>query len=124
MQTTNLADNIFVCRGTNIPLHIQVDGCSVNTANNVLEWRFNESTETQYAYNMGRLEAVFGDSNRFNISSISSTNSNLNFTSVVRFTSDLQCTSLQCGSSLFNSDVIYYGKVFLVNSSASNNIYI
>ena len=114
MQTTNLADNIFVCRGTNIPLHIQVDSCSINTTNNVLEWRFNGSTETQYAYNMGRLEAVFGDSNRFNISSISSTNSNLNFTSVVRFTSDLECTSLQCGSSLFNSDVIYFGKEIMI----------
>ncbi len=109
-----MADNIFVCRGTNIPLRIQVNSCFVNTTNNVLEWRFNGSTETQYAYNMGRLEAVFGDSNRFNISSMSSTNNNLNFTSVVRFTSDIECTSLQCGSSLVNSDVIYFGKEFLV----------
>ena len=115
MQTSNSAQSIIICRGTNIPLHIQVGRCFLNTANNVLEWRFNGSTDTQYAYNMGRMEAVLGDSNMSNITSISSTNNNLNFTSMVRLTySDLKCTSLQCGSNLFHSDVIYFGKGFLV----------
>lgn len=115
MQTSDSTENIFICTGTNVPLRLQVGSCSLNTANNVLEWNFNGSTEIQYAHSMGGILVVSGDSNRFRISNVSNMNDNLNFTSMVRLTySDLKCTSLQCGSNLFHSDVIYFGKGFLV----------